>query len=449
MITAASHAASTTQLAAALLFLAVGAGAGPPPTLRVAASAAVPPLGGGAALPDFGYRNVAAFGAKADGSEDDTAAFAAALAAAYGDGGGFVFVPAGTYAVRGTLTVPPGVSLRGVNEYPYRDWGRPGAGARPVGTTLLAYAGRGNASAPAFIQLNANSGVVGLSVFYPEQNATQEPVPYPPAIRGRADNNAVRNVFLVNPYVGVDFATNACGRHLIDGLHGQPLSVGVAVDQCYDIGRILNVHFWPFWAPLKSAAFVWQTTHGVSFDLMRTDWEVVQDVFSFGYHVGLRLRSSGAGACNGQFSNVNFDDVDVGIDALATQEWACVVSNLNVANAGDGLVRVGVRANSSTAKLSVRGGSFWGALRQAVDWDGEGSFLRLSDSTVHAWDAARPAVDVRSGRAMLVGNVFKDAVGTAVRVGAAADRVVLTSNELAGNTLDVQNKLTLLSANHE
>ena len=251
----------------------------------------------GDAVADYGYRSVVTYGAKGDGQTDDTPAFQAALVAAQGDGGGFVFVPAGTYTIRGVLNVPAHVSLRGVNEYPYRTWGTPLG--TPVGTTLLSYAGRANSSAPAFISLSANSGVIGLSVFYPEQNASEVPVPYPPTIRGSGDNNAVRNVLLVNPYYGVDFATNACGRHLIDGLHGQPLSVGIAIDKCYDIGRILNVHFWNFFAPLESAAFVWQTKHGVSLDLQRTDWEVVQDVFSFGYHIGLRLRSSEAGACNG------------------------------------------------------------------------------------------------------------------------------------------------------
>jgi hypothetical protein len=421
------------------LFLASSI-SGPPAHLRLAVPATP------SAMPDFGYRSVVAFGAKADGS-DDTAAFDAALKAAGDDGGGFVFCPTGTYTLRGTLTVPPGVSLRGANEYPFRDWGKPGGA--PMGTTLLAFAGRGDAGAAPFLSLNANCGVVGLSVFYPEQNASAVPVPYPPAIRGSGDNNAVRNVFLVNPFFGVDFATNPCGRHLIDGLHGQPLSVGIAVDKCYDIGRILNVHFWNFFAPLHSAAFVWQSTHGVSFDLQRTDWEVVQDIFSFGYHVGLRLRSSDAGACNGQFSNVNFDDVDVGIDASATQEWACIVSNLNVANAGDGQYKIGIRAANSTAQLTVRGASFWGSLSQAVQWGGDGSFLRLSDSTVHGWDPKLPAIDISSGRAMIMGSAFKDATGTAVHVGVAADRVLITSNELAGNTLDVHNALTLKSANHE
>jgi hypothetical protein len=34
-----------------------------------------------------------------------------------------VNVPAGTYTIRGSLTVPPNCELRGANDYPYRTWG--------------------------------------------------------------------------------------------------------------------------------------------------------------------------------------------------------------------------------------------------------------------------------------------------------------------------------------
>ena len=396
-------------------------------------------------LPSYGYLNVMAFGARADGT-DDTNAFAAALKEAASLGGP-VLVPAGTYTIRGTLEVPAGVALTGTNQYPFRSWGTPSAG--PVGTTLLAYSGRGNASALPFIRIGPNGGVVGMNIYYPEQDPDQVPVAYPPCIQGSGDNIAVRNVLLVNPWFGVDFATFPCGRHLIDGLYGQPLSVGISVDQCYDIGRIKSIHFWPFWAPLKSAAHRWQHTHAVSLDLQRTDWEVVEDVFSFGYHVGLRLRKSVSGACNGQFSDINFDDVDIGIEAQDTQEFACIFSNLNVANAGDGLYKIGILGtDGGSAMVTVRGGSFWGDLNAAVVWQGSG-MVRVSDSTVHAWNKSIPAIHVAAGRAMLMGNAFHDVTGTAVRIGPAADRVVVSSNELAGNTISVENKLALVANNHE
>ena len=132
-------------------------------------------------------------------------------------GGGGVFVPAKTYALKGTLTVPAATVLRGSNEYPFRSWGTP---TKVVGTTLLAYAGKGNSSAEPFVFLNgADSGIQGLSIFYPEQSFNSTvPTEYPPTIRGSGDNVVVQNVFLVNPVFGIDFATFPCGRHLINGV---------------------------------------------------------------------------------------------------------------------------------------------------------------------------------------------------------------------------------------
>lgn len=395
----------------------------------------------------WGYISVTDFGAVGDGATDDTAAFQSALDQAGSSGGGGVFVPARTFCIRGTLVVPAATVLRGANEFPFRSWGTADTVA---GTTLLAFASARNASGPAFVFLNgADAGIQGLSVFYPEQlpNATA-PTAYPPTVMGSGDNVAVQNVLLVNPYIGIDFATYPCGRHLINGVYGQPLSVGVKVDQCYDIGRIREVHFWPFWAGLGTGACNWQHLNAVSLDLMRTDWEIVEDVFSFGYHVGIRFSQSKAGSCNGQFTDINFDDVDIGVDATDTQRPAVVFSNLNIANAGDGRTRVGILGRpGGNAQVIVRGGSFWGELKQAVQWDNAGS-VRLTDSTVQAWDNASAAVEIMSGRGYVQGSFFQDATGVAVLISAGADRAMVTGNELAGNTIEDQGQLTLVANNH-
>ena len=113
------------------------------------------------------------------------------------------------------------------------------------------------------------------------------------------------------------------------------------------------------------------------------------------------------------------------------------------------MFKLGVRGSEGgSARLTVRGGSFWGSLNAAVDWRNAG-MIRISDSTVHAWNGTRPAMSVLRGRAMLMGNTFHDVVGTAIHVGPNADRVVVTSNELAGNTVSVENNLSLVANNHE
>lgn len=72
--------------------------------------------------------NVKDYGAKGDGSSDDTSAIMAALRAVAAKGGGLAYVPDGTYRVT-QITIPDGVSVAG--EGPGRSWlhGRVTAGS--------------------------------------------------------------------------------------------------------------------------------------------------------------------------------------------------------------------------------------------------------------------------------------------------------------------------------
>ncbi len=97
-------------------------------------------------------------------------------------------------------------------------------------------------------------------------------------VRGNGDNVSIINVQMVNPYQAVDFATNQSPPHYVRGLHGQPPYKGIWVDECYDIGRIQDVHFWPSWT-LDQRIVDFTTTKGTLLIFKRTDWEVVEDVF--------------------------------------------------------------------------------------------------------------------------------------------------------------------------
>jgi hypothetical protein len=392
----------------------------------------------------LGYVNVQhpPYLAKGDGVSNDAAAIQTALNAAGTKGGGIVFLPLGNYYIASHLSVPANTTLAGI-------WRAPTAYSQNKGTTLLAVENAGNTSGVPFITLQGpNSTLEGVTVFYPDQVANNPPTQYPWTIRcAGGDNPTIQNVLLVNPFLGVDFATHASGRHLIRGLYGQPLCIGIAVDQCYDIGRIMDVHFWPFWSQDANIRAFTQNT-GVSFDFMRTDWEVVQDIFSLGYAVGARFRASASGAMNGQMSNVNFDGVDIGLQLLATQPYVIHISNLNIANSGGGTNRIGIQALPGTnCDLNVNGASFWGSIRQGVSCNNAGLFS-LSNARFINWSASLPAIDIISGRAMLQGNFFKDGTATAIHIGASTDRVMIIANELDGNTLSLQGTKTLSANNH-
>jgi hypothetical protein len=179
------------------------------------------------------------FGAVGDGKKDNTEAFTAAMKAAAEPGNGAVFVPRGRYLINGNLEVPEGVMLEGV-------FRAPSARTSNSGSVLLAMAGAGDAKGQPFITLHTSCTLRGLTIFYPEQKMKNPPVPYPWTIRGHGDNISLVDLLLVNPYQAVDFGNQPAGRHYIKGLYGQPLYRGLFIDQCYDVGRVEDVHFWSF-----------------------------------------------------------------------------------------------------------------------------------------------------------------------------------------------------------
>ena len=235
--------------------------------------------------------NAAEMGAVADGETDNTAAFQKALDAAGKAGGGVVEVPAGRYRVNGTLSVPAGVTLQGTYRVP------PTAVQQereaPDGTVLLAYAGRGSTEGPPFIRLaGSNSAIAGLVIVYPEWKQTDvPPVPYPPCVASHDTENVGDPRIAVFLIPTRPSSWSAPHRHLVRNVTGYPSQRGLFVDECYDIGHIENIHFWPFGVAYQpnDPYCKWVNTQGVAFELARTDWHYVSNTFCFGYGVGLQV----------------------------------------------------------------------------------------------------------------------------------------------------------------
>jgi hypothetical protein len=96
------------------------------------------------------WTNVVAFGAAGDGATDDTAALQDALDAAVAAGGGTVFLPAGSYVISDTLSIPAGVPIRLVGAaMAMRNVGYPTQIVRAEGVTatMLHVAGDGDTDA--------------------------------------------------------------------------------------------------------------------------------------------------------------------------------------------------------------------------------------------------------------------------------------------------------------
>lgn len=322
-----------------------------------------------------GTFSILAAGAKNDGSADATAAIQHALDDA-AKAGGRVLVPPGRYLVKGSLQIPPGVSLEGVQEAPV--WTEP-----LRGSVLLATGGRNQEDGPALFELGHSSAVRGLTVWYPEQQTTNI-TPYSWTFHLQGHDNTVENVTLINSYNGIRIGPEGNVRHRIRSVYGCVLRRGILVDTCSDIGRIDNVQFHCHWWSAPEVGGEWKPVHEFmwknceAFIFGRTDWEYVNNTFVFPVNIGYRFIGTKSGAANGQFCGIGADEAQVCVQVEKIQPMGLLISNGQfVCMHGDRRIEVLVE---STCQGSVRlvNCAFWGPARQCVVSHSR-SFVSLSD----------------------------------------------------------------------
>lgn len=377
--------------------------------------------------------SVSDFGAKGDGKADDTAAFQKALDTAKEAGGGVVYAPRGNYLFNGHLNVPDAVTLKGIWEsVPAHNGLRDGGAAKPTdnGTTFLVTESQGTEDGPAFITLHNNSTLKGVVIYYPEQDPAAEPKPYPWAIAMRGKNPAVLAVELLNPYNGIDATHNE--RHLIRDVQGQPLRRGIFADAIYDIGRVEDVHFNPWWS-LKPKLFHWQEEHGEAFIFGRSDWEYVFNTFCFGYNAGYKFIKTKAGICNGNFLGIGADDCYTAVEVEASAVFGILISNgefTSFHGPDPTMVRVEKENNGSVRFVNC---AFWGPCNQIAKIAGHGT-VGFSDCTFVQWDRNqenRAAIQADSGSLLVRGCEFQQDKPQ-IELGEDIRRAVISDNLFTG-----------------
>jgi len=373
------------------------------------------------------------FGAKADGKTDATAAFQKAMDTASEAGGGIVYAPRGNYFFSGHLDLPRAVTLKGMWEsVPSHNGLRNHGGAKPSddGTTFLVTENAGNEAGAPFITLHDDSTLKGVVLYYPNQAPDSEPRPYPWAIAMRGKNPAVLEVELLNPYDGIDASENE--RHLIRDVQGQPLRRGIFVDEIYDIGRIEDVHFNPWWS-VHPRLLQWQEEHGEAFIFARSDWQYVLNTFCFGYNIGYKFVKSKAGVCNGNFLGIGADDCFTSVEVDSSAEYGLLISNgefTSFHGPDPTMVRIG---QNNSGSVRFENCAFWGPCNQIAEIAGRGT-AGFSDCTFVQWDGnheGRAAIQAESGTVLVRGCEFQEN-RPQVTLGKAVARAVITDNVFTG-----------------
>jgi len=376
---------------------------------------------------ESGTISVFATGAKGDGKTDDTAAIQKALDQT-GKSGGRVLLPPARFLVKGSLRIPPNVTLQGMTESPV--WSEP-----LKGSIVLAAGGRDNEEGPALFEMGDSSAVRGLTVWYPEQTVTDiRPYSWTFHLQGR--DNTVENITLINSYNGLRLGPEGNVRHRIRSVYGCVLRRGIRVDGCSDIGRIENVQFHCHWWSAPEVGGDWKPVHEFmwrnceAFIFGRTDWEYVNNTFVFPVNIGYRFIKTPQGAANGQFSGIGADEAQVCVKVEEIQPMGLLISNGQfVCMHGDLRTEVLVE---KTCGGSVRlvNCAFWGPARQCVVSHSQ-SFVSLSDcylsSSGRKDNPGLPLVEADGGKLQVRGCSFgSDEPCLALRVG--LKHAIITEN---------------------
>lgn len=386
--------------------------------------------------------NAADFGAVGDGVADDTEAVQKALNAARGNGGGVVFLPAGTYKITASLFVPTGVTLRGDRDYAW-------SGGKVEGTILAAYANKNEPEADSLLMMQQASGVTNLSVWYPEQSALQ-PIPYPWSIEQMSgDSMTVANVTLVNAYDGIKIGPDWNELHYVKDLYGTVLHTGVFLDFTTDIGRLEGVSLSPdYWAdsglpgaPSADEAFAYTSANAEGIVMGRSDWEYMSDIRLSGFKTGMRvtMRTGKGETANAQFYRVNIDRSNIALRIEGVNDYGLLITDSSFkADVGDNPTAIyGALSFNSIVQFNTV--TIGGNPTNAVVNDGSGAFS-FENSRIESWNEAAggAAIVANNGALLLGGTEFAKPTGH-VKLGTAFQGLK-SLNSGNGGKLDVENE---------
>lgn len=407
-----------------------------------------------------GY-DVADFGADASGATDAGAAIQSALDAAGSDGGGVVWLGAGRYLLGSTLTIPKGVTLLGSWTDPDGKRGKPTKNGkdRPGGqntsqlTTLLAKPDPG--SGDPLVTIVGGGGLQGITVYYPDQNAS-EPVPYGPTVRlgGNGSQFAtLTQVTLVNSYEAVRAGTDNNELGVLDQVRATALNKGVTIDFATDVGRIEDLEISPdYWSRYDrtDAATIAAYTRAnlVGLDIGRSDTQYLKGYSIEDAALGLRLRTDNGVtgdvtvSSSGQYSDVRMDDVTTGIqlddvNTIAVQLTHAAI-NASAVGIGAGSTFGDTTFNCTDCSLDVPDG-------HAISIDaGASGIIGLFDSSVARSSGA--AVVLEGGSLQAQHTSFKRSRDVpTISAGADAGAIDLISTGLAASDVSLASATTAVT----
>jgi hypothetical protein len=231
--------------------------------------------------------------------QDCTATFQAAIDQVWAQGGGTVFAPAGQYRFEGRLVLKNRVTLRG-------NWSRPSQKNWKTGTVLKVPMGKEGDDA--FLALDSDSAIKGLTFWYPDQKPNA-PVPCPPTVAG-APTVTVEDVTFVNSWEALSIPKSS--MLLLRGVYGTAIHRGLMAGRGNALPRFDSIYlspfYWECWPldPVHAKAdrnlagsyanLMWQ--NGIGFSLREMDGCTIINCAISGYAEGIVMEDNSGAASN-------------------------------------------------------------------------------------------------------------------------------------------------------
>lgn len=381
-------------------------------------------------VPVYTIDAVSDFNADNTGATDASADIQAAINMAKSLSGGIVFLPSGTYLIESPLKIHKHVTLRG-------DWKRPTDQDKTVAGTIF-HINHGIGDTLSAISLNDYSMIRDLSIYYPRQDLTLNPIEYPYTIEGLGVFGTVRNVTLVNSYNGIRYVPQGGGGvkfPTIIGVYGCPISNGIYIHNTSATPRTEDVHFSPDYWSQSGLGLVDNYT-------IKTAIESVNGVAILsgrgaggGLFVGVEIDGYSTGIKTTDYASprifdINISNCRIGLDFGHTKDHGWVMTGGSI-HATDTAVHV----HNLAANLQFNNINFSSEDKLIVQEKGVVGFTKCS---FNAWGSGG-AIEADSGYVNVVGCHFENNNNNHIEIGSQVTRAVIYSNTISSGSLDITN----------
>ena len=292
------------------------------------------------------------------------------------------------------------------------------------------------------ITLDAKAGLSGFKLVHQNQYENSVFWAFPYSIRGRGMCVYVNNVCGVNAYNGIDFATNRCDGHVINGFIGSPLKNGITIGSGSTNGIVKNCqllcHYFstssnlfcydPDPAKFGSIITDYQRLTLETFVVKNTKDQIMFNNFTFGALSGLVI-DSGADAF------ILTHGTDAATNSITARNGSSKVTMVNtqLVNLGSASAKTYVNVESSfSGNLTMIQTNMWGTPTTGVT--ARAGTLTMSQGTMQECGTYGANIS-GSAKFQLSGMCFRDADPTYyVHSSNSAANIIVFGNRYARST---------------